>query len=143
MKVTKTATAVQKFFNVTMKANPLLLYATAIGAVVAALIYAYTESEKFRNLIDRIGAFIRDELVPIFTTIFEPVVRFVIEEVVKFFELLWETISNVVNLVKAIFQGDFSEAFSIFKDLAINALELLTIAILGFLECFCSKLFRS
>ena len=51
---------------------------------------------------------------------------------IKFFELLWETISNVVNLVKAIFQGDFSEAFSIFKDLAINALELLTIAILGF-----------
>ena len=35
-KVTKTATAVQKFFNVTLKANPLLLYATAIGAVVAA-----------------------------------------------------------------------------------------------------------
>ena len=131
MKVTKTATAIQKFFNVTLKANPLLLYAAAIGAVVAALIYAYTESEKFRNLIDSIGAFIRDELVPIFTTIFEPVVRFVIEEVVKFFELLWETISNVVGLVKAIFQGDFGEAFSIFKDLAINAIELLTIAILG------------
>mgnify|MGYP001315504467 CR=1 FL=1 len=59
-KATKIATAVQKFFNVTLAANPFLLYATAIGAVVAALIYAYTESEAFRGFIDKLFEFMKN-----------------------------------------------------------------------------------
>lgn len=47
---------VQKAFamlNATMLMNPIFLVVTAIAALVAALVYAYNHSEKFRNIVNK------------------------------------------------------------------------------------------
>ena len=43
--ITKIATAVQTVFNAVMNANPIMLVVTAIGALVAGLIYFFTQTE--------------------------------------------------------------------------------------------------
>ncbi|MGI5274876.1 NlpC/P60 family protein [Nonomuraea sp. CA-218870] len=47
--------AAQRVLNVALKANPIGLIITAIGLLVAGLIYAYQNSETFRNIVQ--GAF--------------------------------------------------------------------------------------
>ncbi|WP_394620953.1 tape measure protein [Lentzea sp. JNUCC 0626] len=49
--VTKVWTAVQWAWNAAANANPIGLIITAIGALVAGLIYAYNHSETFRNVV--------------------------------------------------------------------------------------------
>jgi len=41
--------------NVAMDANPIALIVIAIGALVAAFIYAYTHSKTFRDIVDEVG----------------------------------------------------------------------------------------
>ena len=120
-KVTKTAAAVQKFFNVTLMANPMLLYATAIGAVVAALIYAYTESEAFRGFINQLFSFMKDTFIPIFHVL-KDAVMLAFEFIVMQAEYLWTQIQLFVDLIKAVFSGDFGEALDILKEMVSNAI---------------------
>lgn len=44
-------------FNAVMAMNPVLLVVTAVIALGVALVVAYNQSETFRNIIDKIGAF--------------------------------------------------------------------------------------
>jgi len=52
--VTKIATAAQAALNLTMLANPYVLVAAAILALVAALIYCYNTNEDFRNSVNQL-----------------------------------------------------------------------------------------
>lgn len=52
--VTRIATAVQEALNLTMLANPYVLVAVAILALVAALVYCYNTNEEFRNSVNQL-----------------------------------------------------------------------------------------
>ena len=52
--VTKIATAAQSALNLTMLANPYVLVAAAILALVAALVYCYNTNEEFRNSVNQL-----------------------------------------------------------------------------------------
>ncbi|GGO83486.1 NlpC/P60 family protein [Nonomuraea cavernae] len=47
----KVASTAMTIFNAVMRANPIGLIITAIGLLVAALVYAYQNSETFRNIV--------------------------------------------------------------------------------------------
>lgn len=73
---TQLATGVTWLLNAAMSANPFVLAALALAALIAAIVVAYKNSETFRNIIDslweslkRVGAFVKDVLVGIFDTI--------------------------------------------------------------------------
>jgi len=54
-----------------------------------------------------------------------PIIRPVINLVVRWFEYLWDQIQNVVDLVVALFQGDFAAAFDALKDIATTAVDFM------------------
>jgi TP901 family phage tail tape measure protein len=58
--------AAQIGLNLAMIANPIGLIVVAIAALVAGLIIAYKRSETFRNIVDAIGATVRDSLIKAF-----------------------------------------------------------------------------
>ncbi|WP_037184842.1 phage tail tape measure protein [Rhodococcoides fascians] len=47
----KAWTIAQAAFNIVMNANPIMLIVTGLGLLAAGLIYAYRESETFRNIV--------------------------------------------------------------------------------------------
>lgn len=47
-------TAAQKILNLVLTANPIGILITAIGALVAAVIYAYNNCEGFRNILSKV-----------------------------------------------------------------------------------------
>lgn len=53
--VTRTFAAVQAVLNAVLLANPLGIIILAIGALVAAVVIAYRESETFRNIVHAVG----------------------------------------------------------------------------------------
>lgn len=117
--------------NAAMLANPIGIVVVAIAALVAALTYAYFESEKFRNLVNKIFFFIKDELAPIFSDVLGPVVKAVIDVIVDRFKKMWNVVDDVIGLIKAIFTGDWSTALDKFKSLAANTLRLVFDLFLG------------
>jgi phage-related protein len=74
--------------NAAMAANPIGIVVVALGALVAALVYAYTESEAFRGFIDKLFAFIKDTFEPVFWILIDTV-KVVFEAIVMQAELLW------------------------------------------------------
>jgi len=54
-----------------------------------------------------------------------PIIRPVINLVVRWFEYLWEQIQNVVDLVVALFQGDFAGAFDALKAIVSTAVDFI------------------
>jgi TP901 family phage tail tape measure protein len=117
--------------NAAMAANPIGLVVVALGALVGALIYAYTESETFRETVHKIIDTLQDHLMPAFNLMKE-VAEVTIDAIVVLFEFLYDQIKLAIDLVKAIFKGDFGEAFSILGDMAENSLNLLLDAFLFF-----------
>lgn len=55
--ITKTATAVQAAFNLVMKANPVMLVVMAVAALVAGLVYFFTQTEVGRNVLQGFFSF--------------------------------------------------------------------------------------
>ena len=54
-----------------------------------------------------------------------PIIRPVIDLVVRWFKYLWDQIQNVVDLVVALFHGDFAAAFDALKDIATTAVDFM------------------
>ena len=54
-----------------------------------------------------------------------PIIRPIIDLLVRWFEYLWKQIQNVVDLVVALFQGDFAAAFDALKDIATTAVDFM------------------
>lgn len=70
--------------NIVMRANPIGLIVTALGAVVTGLTYAYQHSERFRNFINLLGNFA--------ATVFRNIEQWLINRVVG-------AIANVIDWV--------------------------------------------
>lgn len=90
---TKIATAVQAAFNAIMDANPIILVVVAIAALAAGLVYAYTHSATFRDIVDDIGRALR--------TVWNDVLK----PVADFFEKNWKMALEVALAVFMPFIG--------------------------------------
>lgn len=65
----------QLALNVAMNANPIMLIVTAVGALVAGVIYAYRESETFRNIVQGAWEGIKTAVSAAWTGFIQPVVN--------------------------------------------------------------------
>lgn len=117
--------------NAAMMANPAGAIALAVIGLGAAVYTAYQKFEPFRNVVDTVGRFFRDTLWPAIRDVAEIVGGALVDawhaiqdplstafEIIKtigegVITLLLEPITTMVDVVSALFRGDFSEAFDI------------------------------
>lgn len=117
-------TAAQWALNAAMSANPIGLIVVALGALVAAVVVAYQNSETFRNIVQAAWQGIQDAVSFAWNNIISPVlgffgdkisqvgtvVTFFYDNVVRpYFGLVGTVISTVVDGAKSAF-GSFTDA---------------------------------
>lgn len=90
---TATWTGIQKVLNIVLTANPIGLVVAAIGALVAAIVYAYNNCEDFRNICDQLWSAIK------------PLAEAIMKGLAKAFEWLiektkeaWEWLKKILGL---------------------------------------------
>ncbi len=133
--ITKTAAAVQAVFNAVMSANPIMLVVTAIAALVAGLVWFFTQTELgqevWANLTNAISTAVtwlwESVLQPIFTAIgeiftwiYENIIMPVITGIMLYIGLwaaiiqwLWETVlSPVFAAIGEVFSWIFENVIS-------------------------------
>lgn len=112
--------------NIVMSANPIALVVIAIAALIAGLILAYKKSETFRNIVDKLGATVRDVVAVAFTWLREKIQEIwpsiqeaydrakpILELIGKAVELYVTTyIKAVVTIVKTYYRI-FKEAYDL------------------------------
>lgn len=86
-------TGVQKVLNFVLSANPIGIVITAIGALVAGVIYAYNNFEGFRKVVDKVWAAVK------------PLAKAIMNGLVKAFDWLvvkckeaWEWLKGILGL---------------------------------------------
>ena len=83
-------------------ASPVVLVIAGIAALVAGLIYAYTQFETFRNIVDTVAGFIRDVVVEVWDRISGRLREFgetVIPEVIETWNVLKGAVETAVNFI--------------------------------------------
>jgi tape measure domain-containing protein len=94
--ITKIAAAAQAVFNAVMAANPIMLIVMAIAAVVAALVYFFTQTELGR----KIWAAATEAIAKAATWLWETVLKPTFEAIGNVFRWIWETIiMPIVGLI--------------------------------------------
>lgn len=135
----------QMKLNAILSANPIGLVITGITLLIAALVYLYNHSEKFRKFVDGFFAEAKlflealgeswksfQDLIVIgigmivgwfknlFTDIrsgWAEVKKIWDASVIKaYFKLIFDTITGIFRAIKAVLRGDFEEAWSAVKD---------------------------
>lgn len=98
--ITATATAIQLAFNLAMTANPIGLIIVGIAALVAGLVYFFTQTETGKKIVEVVFAAIKAAIgavVTWFQTYVMPVVKQVFGVIGAVFNWLW------TNVVKPVF----------------------------------------
>ncbi|MFA6734896.1 MAG: tape measure protein, partial [Sphaerochaetaceae bacterium] len=106
--IKKLAGAIE-ILNIALNANPIGLIILAVAALVAALIYAYKHSKKFRDIVNRVFKDVK--------RVAEAFARWFSGPFVNFFKAGWNGITAGVSAVKGVFQsigGWFSGPFANF-----------------------------
>lgn len=94
---------VQKAFallNTTMLANPIFLVVTALAALAAGLIYAYNNSETFRNIVNQAFTVMKSVVITVVTT--------VRDTVITVFEAIKSGISTAVSTASTVVSNVFN-----------------------------------
>lgn len=94
-------TAVQWLLNAALTANPIGIVVVAIAALVAGLIYAYRNSETFRNIVQAVWGAIKVAIGATVDWIVKyvwPVIQKIIQLQVAYWKFLW-------NVIKAVWNG--------------------------------------
>ena len=101
IKIIQSASAAFKIFNMVIAANPVGLAVTAIAALAAGLIYAYQNSETFRNGVDTMGRFVKQQLEWVGETVLAVGQFFTnpIESVQNFARIAGERLDMVQNIL--------------------------------------------
>lgn len=86
-------TGVQKILNIVLTANPIGLIITAIGALVAAVIYAYNNCESFRKIVNQVW----DAIKPLANAIMNGLAK-AFEWLVEKCKEAWEWLKNILGL---------------------------------------------
>ncbi len=84
-------------------------------AMVVAIDWVIVAIEDTVAAIQEFAAWFDEHLMPI--------IQPIIDQVVDAFEYLWEQIQNVVDLVVALFEGDFGGAWDALKEMATTAID--------------------
>jgi phage-related protein len=92
VKMFQAAKAAVIAFNIALAANPIVLIALAIGALVGLIAALYFKFEGVRNVVDAVGRFFRDNLLPVLTT----VGKFIAESFVAGLQTLADVWSSVL-----------------------------------------------
>lgn len=98
-------TAAQMGLNVALLANPIGLVVAAIAALVAGLVYAYTQSEWFRGVIDGLWQTIKDAA------------SFIATGAVLAWQLYTDYIGTVITAVQTLV-GWLGDAWDLMRDVA-------------------------
>lgn len=104
------ALAVQLAFNAAMAASPIGLIVTAIAAVVAGLIYFFTQTE--------LGKQVFSELMKFFGMLFDEIGKFFVG-IGQFFVGLWNGIVGVISPIVGFFAGIFNTIWQIVSGVVI------------------------
>lgn len=133
----RVAAGAQAVFNAVMNANPIMLIVTAIAALVAGLIWFFTQTKVGQEMWANFMKFLQEawtNIASFFTTIWEgivqvattvwnaimtaigavvdwfqayvwPVIQFVIDMIVAYFQMYWMVVSTVWNAIMAVIQA--------------------------------------
>lgn len=93
------ASAAMQALNLAMSANPIMLVILAIAALVAGVVYAYQHFEGFRDVVDKVGRFLKDlwlnDILPALTKAWDWISTNVIPNAVAGFQMLWDKLQAV------------------------------------------------
>lgn len=110
-------TAATAAFNLVLNANPISLIVIALVALAGALAAAYLQFEAVRTVVDAVAGFLVDNVLPIFVAFWDHLVAKIVG--------VWTVFSNFVELVSALFSGDWSDAWHHMKEIAGGVLDLI------------------
>lgn len=133
---TELATAAQALFDGAMDANPVILIVIAIAALAAGIVYAYTHSKDFRDIVNAIG----DALKKVWNDVLKPVADFFMNHwkvalQIAFFALApfiaiplliiqkWGTIATFFKNLWSDITGYFTTAVNWLKQAGINIID--------------------
>ena len=112
--VTKTATGVQWLFNTAMSANPIGVVVAAIAALVAGLVYFFTQTEtgqkiweKFTDVVGKAWGWIKDKATAAwnwFQTTLWPGIKVGVQLGIDSFSKFRDGVKNVFDKVKSFIQ---------------------------------------
>lgn len=100
-KVTKAWEAAQKALNLAMRANMIGIIITAIVALVAGLIYAYTHFKTFRDIVNDVGKFVAAVFVGLWHAL-ETAFHAIVSAAVATWHALESAWNSVVGAAKAV-----------------------------------------
>lgn len=116
---TKTATAVQAAFNLVMNANPIMLIATLIAGLIAALVTLWNTNEDFRNAVINAWNAIKE----VFEVVWNAIAGFFTETlpnawnaVVEWFSGIPEWWNNIWSQVGQFFTDVWNSIISFFTE---------------------------
>lgn len=108
----KAATAAQWLWNAALSANPIGLIIAAVAALVAAIIWFFTQTELGRKIWAEFSRFLGEAwaniqaavgvVVDWFQTYVWPIIQFVIDLIVAYFQMYWTVVSTVWNAIMAV-----------------------------------------
>ena len=104
-----------KAINAAMAANPIGLVITIIATLITALITLFTTNEDFRNKVIAIWEQVKEVALTVFGAIvdfFTVTIPAAIDEVVVFFQGLWQKIVEIFSGVGQWFSARFTEAYT-------------------------------
>ena len=128
-RLTKVWTGIQIAFNAVMNANPIMLAVLAIGALVAAVVIAYRNSETFRNIVQAAWEGIKTAISAVaswFTGTAWPAIKGVFTAIANVAIWLWQSvITPAFNAIKTVIgvwwtgvQAYFNVAMTAIRSLA-------------------------
>ncbi len=128
-RLTKVWTGIWTAFNAVMNANPIMLAVLAIGALVAAVVIAYRNSETFRNIVQAAWEGIKTAISAVaswFTGTAWPAIKGVFTAIANVAIWLWQSvITPAFNAIKTVIgvwwtgvQAYFNVAMTAIRSLA-------------------------
>lgn len=124
----KAGAAAQLAFNLVMNANPIMLIVTAIGALVAGLVYFFTQTELGKEIWANFTQFLGEAWANIsqfFTDAWENVIQPVFQAIGDIATWLWENVlSPVFTAIGGVVQW-LAAGFKLQFDLIVNAFRLI------------------
>ncbi|MFI7452325.1 NlpC/P60 family protein [Nonomuraea sp. NPDC049714] len=127
----RVASAAMRVFNTVFRANPIGLVITAIGLLVAAFVYAYQNSETFRNIADAAFKAIGAAATWLWETVLQPAFTALValwqNVLAPAITWLWQTIlkpafEGIGAAIKFAWESIIKPAFSAVRDFLVNVL---------------------
>lgn len=111
------ATKIWQALNVVMSANPIGIVVVLLASLVAAFVTAYQKSETFRNIVNgvftqikAVASTVLNEIVDFFSIAWQSI-QIIWQVVQPYFTMIWENIKVVFSVVAEVLGGFFSNAW--------------------------------